>query len=163
MEESTYFQLLAREQAHLERVAWAMLGRRSDVEDAVQEAALAGYIARGQLRDVGAFGAWIRRILVRKCSDLMRVRQATILLPLIDQGVEPPFDPSAREIWTTVHRLPDHLRAVIVMKYLLDLPQQEIADTLGIPLGTVKSRLNAGLERLRRELRESGEVAAHGL
>jgi RNA polymerase sigma factor (sigma-70 family) len=164
LEESTYFDLLAREQPRLERIAWAILGRRADVEDALQEAALAGYLHRDQLRDPGAFGGWLRRILVHACGKILRERQAVVTLPevLPPQGGPPPVaDLAAQEVWDAVARLPDHLRPVIVMKYLLDLGQQEIADALGIPLGTVKSRLGAGLARLRATF--AAEVVEHGL
>lgn len=149
----TYFTLLKAHQGYLERIALAMLGNRADAEDAVQEAALAGYEHFGQLRGgEHAFGAWMRKILLSKCHRILEGRRRSFpvddMLSYVPDTVPGP-DAESSGVWAMVARLSDHLRPVIVMRYLLDMPQQEIADALSIPLGTVKSRLGKGLELLR--------------
>ncbi|HYF91620.1 MAG TPA: sigma-70 family RNA polymerase sigma factor [Symbiobacteriaceae bacterium] len=150
----TYFDLLRRHQGYLERIAFAMLGNRPDAEDALQEAALAGYAAFHQLRGgERAFGAWMRRILIHKCRRILESRRRTFpvddLQAYIPDTVPGP-DAEATALWEMVARLSDHLRPVIVLRYMLDMPQQEIAEALGIPVGTVKSRLGKALELLRQ-------------
>ncbi len=148
-----YFALLRRHQGYLERIALAMLGSRADAEDALQEAALAGYQNLHQLRGgEPAFAAWLRRILIHQCRRILDRRSRTV--PLDDlapylEGSLPGPDPEATALWEMVARLGDHLRPVIVLRYLLDMSQQEVADVLGLPLGTVKSRLGKALSLLR--------------
>lgn len=158
-----YFQLLRAHQGYLERIALAMLGNRPDAEDALQEAALAGYEHFNQLRGgEHAFGAWMRRILVRQCRRVLDSRRRTIpvedLVAYIPDSVPGP-DVEATATWAMVARLSDHLRPVVLLRYMLDMSQQEIADELGIPLGTVKSRLGKALELLRKMEQEQRREA----
>lgn len=149
-----YFQLLRTHQGYLERIALAMLDSRPDAEDALQEAALAGYQHADQLRGgEQAFGAWMRRILIRKCRRILERRRRT--LPVDDLAAYLPDtvpgpDAEATAIWELVAQLSDHLRPVIVLRYMMDMSQMEVAEALGIPLGTVKSRLGKALELLRQ-------------
>lgn len=148
-----YFELLRAHQGYLERVALAMLGNRADAEDALQEAALAGYQHFQELRGgEHAFGAWMRRILIHKCRRVLDARRRSFPVDELNAYLPdtvPGPDPEATALWEMVARLSDHLRPVVVLRYMLDLPQQEIAGTLSIPLGTVKSRLGKALELLR--------------
>lgn len=161
-----YFDSLRAYQGYLERIALAMLGNRADAEDALQEAALAGYQNFHQLRGgEHAFGAWMRRILIHQCRRILDRRQRTI--PMDDlSGVIPESapgpDPDSTAVWEMVARLGDHLRPVVVLRYLLDYTQQEIADELAIPLGTVKSRLGKALALLREMETSERTGQAHG-
>ncbi len=150
-----FMEWLRPHQGYLERVALALLGNRADAEDAVQEAVLDAYRNRHQLRGgQAAFGAWVRRILLNQCRRAIAKRRG--LVPIGDlaenaavQAVPGP-DEEATDLWNMVSRLGEHLRQVIVLHYMLDYSQAEIADYLGIPLGTVKSRLGKALSILRR-------------
>lgn len=145
--------LLQANQGYFERAALALLGNRTDAEDALQEAAYLGLRAFPKLRGgEAAFRPWFRQILLRECLRILKGRGR--LLPMADLADQIPEsvpgpNPAATEAWEAVGRLADHLRTVIVMRYLLDLPQDEIATQLGIPLGTVKSRIGKGLSLLR--------------
>ncbi|MBP2017096.1 RNA polymerase sigma-70 factor (ECF subfamily) [Symbiobacterium terraclitae] len=148
-----YLQLLRAHQGYLERIALAMLGNRADAEDALQETALAGYRHFDQLRDAHAFGAWIRRILIRQCRQILERRQRSVpvddLAAYLPDTVPGP-DAESTAVWGMVARLSDHLRPVVVLRYMLDMSQQEVAEALGIPVGTVKSRLGKALALLRQ-------------
>lgn len=149
-----FFQLLRAHQGYLERIALAMLGNRPDAEDALQEAALAGYQHYDQLRGgEHAFGAWMRRILIRQCRRILESRRRSFpvddLIPYLPDTVPGP-DAESTAAWELVAQLSDHLRPVVVLRYMLDMSQAEIAEELGIPLGTVKSRLGKALELLRK-------------
>lgn len=157
-----YFDLLRRHQGYLERVALAMLGNRADAEDALQEAALAGYLNFGQLRGgEQAFGAWLRRILIRQCGRILAARPQVPLQDLegCAAAAAPGPDPESTALWQMVARLNDLYRPIVVMRYLLDMSQQEIAAALSVPLGTVKSRLAKALELLRQMEVEEGAEA----
>lgn len=158
-----FFATLSAHQGYLERIAWAMLGNRADAEDAMQEAALAGYQAFHQLQGGQyAFGAWMRTILIHKCRRILDARQKTFpvddLASYLPDTVPGP-DPEATALWEMVARLSDHLRPVIVLRYMLDMSQQEVADSLGLPVGTVKSRLGKALALLRKMEDEAGRAA----
>jgi RNA polymerase sigma factor (sigma-70 family) len=159
-----YLSLLQASQGYLERIALAMLGNRADAEDALQEAAYLGLRAYPKFNGgEAAFRPWLRQILVRECLRLLRKRKR--LLPVADLAEHEPEaapgpDPAATEIWEQVGRLAEHLRVVIVMRYLLDLSQEEIATQLQIPLGTVKSRIGKGLALLRTMQAEDAERSA---
>jgi RNA polymerase sigma factor (sigma-70 family) len=162
-----YLPLLQANQGYFERAALAMLGNRADAEDAVQEAAYLGLRAYHQLTGgEAAFRPWFRQILLRECLRILKRRGR--LLPVADLAVHLPEtapgpDPAATEAWEAVGRLADHLRPVIVMRYMLDLSQEEIAAQLGIPLGTVKSRIGKGLALLRTMTLDSERSeSAHG-
>ena len=97
-----FFQLLRAHQGYLERIALAMLGNRPDAEDALQEAALAGYRRFAQLRDEHAFGAWMRRILIRQCRQMLEHRRRSF--PVEDLAARLPDtvpgpDPEATALW----------------------------------------------------------------
>lgn len=159
----TYFDLLRAHQGYLERIALAMLGNRADAEDALQEATLAGYRAFPSLRGgERAFGAWMRKILIHTCRLILDGRRRTFpvddLAPYLPDTAPGP-DSESTALWEMVARLSDHLRPVVVLRYLLDWSQQDIADSLGIPLGTVKSRLGKALELLRKMDLEEGRDA----
>lgn len=166
-----YFQLLRSYQGYLERIALAMVGNRSDAEDALQEAALAGYLHFDELRGgKQAFGPWMRRILVRQALRILERRRRSFpvedLTPYLLESLPGP-DPASTAIWEMVARLGDHLRPVILLRYMLDMSQQEVADELGIPLGTVKSRLGKALALLRsmeaeENLAETAEAEERG-
>jgi RNA polymerase sigma-70 factor (ECF subfamily) len=66
-----------------------------------------------------------------------------------------------RALLAAVSGLPERLRVVVTCRYLLELDEAETAIALGLPRGTVKSRLNRGLARLRDQLAETGREADH--
>ncbi|KJS11900.1 MAG: hypothetical protein VR67_12100 [Peptococcaceae bacterium BRH_c8a] len=103
-----------------------------------------------------AFPAWIRRILVNQSLDTLRINKRTIPvepLHLVEmtsgEGV-----PEERAIWEVVALLDQEHRRVVFMRFLGDLALKDIATELQIPLGTVKSRLNRALKRLKEKLEE---------
>ena len=102
------------------------------------------------------FGPWLHRIVVNRAIDWTRMRAArrevtSATLPEPASNADPEPD-HADELVLALGRLaPDH-RAVIVMRYVEDLSPGEIARALGIPRGTVNSRLRRGLDVLSREL-----------
>ncbi|MEX0630281.1 MAG: RNA polymerase sigma factor [Chloroflexota bacterium] len=142
--------------AHLDasyRLAAAILGDRSEAEDATQDALVVAWRRWSQLRDPSRFEAWFHRILVNTCRDRLRqtVRRRSVDLSGELAG---PSDPTAElddhdQIGRALARLsPDH-RIVVTLRYSLDLPIDEIARRLGIPAGTVSSRLHNALRQMR--------------
>lgn len=103
------------------------------------------------------FGAWFDRILVNGCRDRLRRRNVVRFIPM-DAGIDSvggdPFQTFLERdsLLAGLARLTPDERIVVVLRFWADLPLDAIADRLGWPLGTVKSRLHRALQRLRDTL-----------
>lgn len=160
--EERFFALYRPEAGRLFRTAWAILGNEADASDALQDATIRAYRAFGQLKGgAAAFPAWMRRILVNTCTQILRKRMRVIPVERPeDWGEEQaapdvtlPFD---SEVWEAVRSLDERYRAVVVLRFLNDMQLEDIATALDIPLGTVKSRLHTALKLLRNRLKSAG-------
>jgi RNA polymerase sigma-70 factor (ECF subfamily) len=139
------------------RLASVILGNTIEAEDAVSDAALQAWRSRSRLREPDRFEAWFTRIVVNVCRDRLRVRHRT---PIVEVLPEAPADPAAPddfrepvhlrdELERAFDRLPPDDRIVLTLRFWADLPVGAIGERLGIPSGTVKSRLHHALARLR--------------
>ena len=144
------------------RTAFLMLGQAAEAEDALQEVFLKVYRSLGSYDPrKGAFSTWLYRITANHCINVHRAAEPEPLPIEAAEGdlpVEVALDVDSLE--SALDALSTRLRAVIVLRYYADLSYAEIGEALDLPLGTVKSRLNAALEALRRGLRgPSAEVS----
>lgn len=143
------------------RLARAILGSSQDAEEAVQEAFIHAWRELPRLRDAALWPAWFRRITVRAAID--RGRRRTRVRE-IDLGAhEPPPEPDASatvadrdEVARVLRRLPPDDRALLALRYLVDLEVDDVAAAIGVASGTVKSRLSRLLAKLQSET-EGGE------
>lgn len=157
--------LFNRYKDYVYRVAFYVTRNAAEAEDATQEAfldvlkALPDYDVEGPAR----FETWLYRVTANRCKMRLRRKQ----LPSADwEDVEerlerlphPGDDPPERrvvkqeraaDLWRTVDTLSDEHRMVLVLRYQEDMSYQEIAETLGIALGTVKSRLYNAHRKLK--------------
>lgn len=153
-----FLTLLKREHAKLLRIARALTGSEADARDMLQEATITAYHRFGDLRGgADSFAPWIRRILVNRCRNLLRDRSRLVALDAeVDLGADPQPGPVEQAenslLWDEVMGLEPHHRQVLVLRYLVDLPVDEIAALLRVPSGTVKSRINRALGALRKRL-----------
>ena len=138
------------------RLARAILLDDGEAEDAVQEASLAAWRRQGSLRDPARFDVWFDRILVNQCRDQLRRRKRSVQLAPPPVGFEAVAEPletgTDAELDQALAALDADHRVVVVMRYWQDRTVEDIADRLGIPPGTVKSRLHNALKRLRSNL-----------
>jgi RNA polymerase sigma-70 factor (ECF subfamily) len=126
-------------------------------EDATQEALLRAWRELPRLRDPSRFQAWLRRLLVNACYDEgRRVRSRSEVVLLSDHHPAIPDESSGvidrDRLDRAFRRLPVEQRVVAVLSHVEGLTHDEIAATLGIPLGTVKSRVRYALAGLRSSL-----------
>jgi RNA polymerase sigma factor (sigma-70 family) len=160
---ASYEQLVERYQAAAHRTAFA-LGAGDDTADVVQEAFVKAYLALGLFRVAEPFRPWLLRIVVNEARNRWRwhARHRTVPLPLVGEQLSssaPTPEQVAEEheairsLRDALVDLPRHQRDVITCRYLLDLTEDETAQVLGIPRGTVKSRLSRGLAALQAVLR----------
>src|SRR5262245_16830408 len=134
-------------------------------EDAVQDAFVRAWRDLWGLRDPGAFDAWLHRLLVRSCADLQRRTWKTRLDVAVDT-IDPPAgadqisqlaDRDALD--RAFERLTFEQRAVVVLTHFAGLTGPEVAQILGIPVGTVASRLYYALRLMRAEIAPPSELA----
>jgi len=150
--------LAARWHPRLLRHARRLTGDLEGAREAVQEAWLA--IARGlrRLQDPARFGAWALRITGRRCADWIgrrrRARHLTTGLEAADRALVPADESGDRlaRVRDLLQRLEPEQRALMAMFYVEGFSVAEIATALGVPAGTVKSRLYHARERLRASL-----------
>ena len=142
----------------LHAVAHRILRDLDLAEDATQQALLSIWRDLPQLRDPARFDAWSYRLLVRACyAEGRRSHQWTPNMRLL-----PANEPTQADGTNTVHdrdqlerafrRLSIDHRAVVVLHHYLDLPLDRIAEALGLPTGTVRSRLHYAMRGLRAAL-----------
>jgi RNA polymerase sigma factor (sigma-70 family) len=142
----------------LHAVAHRILRDTDLAEDATQQALLAIWQDLPQLRDAARFDAWSYRLLVRACyAEGRRTRQWTPNMRLFAsdeprqaEGTSAVVDRDQLE--RGFRRLSIDHRAVVVLHHYLDLPLNEVAETLGVPAGTVRSRLHHAMRGLRAAL-----------
>lgn len=143
------------------RVAYGVLRHREDAEDVAQEALARAYRDFKQLRDRERFRAWLVRISWRLALDHRRGgkrrerrEQVVAADPVSGSGVEETT--AANEfrarLWRAIDALPEKLRAVVVLAGIEGHDTHEVALLLGLPDGTVKSRLHAARRRLAEVL-----------
>jgi RNA polymerase sigma-70 factor (ECF subfamily) len=137
--------------------SYATLGDFDLAQDAAQEAFISAHQSIGDLREPRAFPAWLRRIVLSQCIRMTR-RVAPELRPLDEDDAQTATDDPARVyddqalhegVRQAVRALPDHERSVTELFYLGGYSQQEIAESLELPLTTVKKRLQYARERLK--------------
>src|SRR5262245_10788571 len=127
-------------------------------QDAVQTAFVSAWRQIGDLRDPERFEPWLHRILTRACyAEARSHRRFTAQIKNLSFDDELVADHAASvmerdEVERAFHRLTVEQRAVLVFHYYLDLPISEVADRLGLPLGTAKSRLHNAMTAFRASL-----------
>lgn len=135
------------------RLAFGMLHDREAAEDAVQEAAVRSWRKLGNLQQGMPMRPWFLAIVANQCRTVTRGRWWSVLR--LDSSVEshgPGFEERVvrgADVRAALRRLPIEQREVLVLRYYLDLPLEEVASITGVPVGTVKSRINRGLAAMR--------------
>lgn len=135
-------------------IAYSILKNQADTEDAVGNAIQKAYEHLEQLKNHHKFKAWM--ITITK-NEALQIKRKRLELPGDDQVLgmlEPVYD-HHNELWDVIQELPEEYRIVIVMFYYSELSIRDIAKTLGIPVGTVKSRLSRGREMLKKAIGET--------
>lgn len=155
--EETLTSFLIETQARSYRLAYSILQNREEALDAVQTAVCRALERQDSLRNAGALGTWFTRILVNACNDTLRQRSRIIPFPEegLELGQEDP-ELSDDSLARRVDALPVEMGTVIRLRFYEELTLKEISEITGQNVNTVKSRLYAGLKRLRVAM--EGEV-----
>jgi RNA polymerase sigma-70 factor (sigma-E family) len=149
---------LQARQARLLRTAYLLTGDQHQAEDLLQTSLAKLYLAWDKVRDRGSVDGYVRRIMVNENNSLWRrgwkkreyptdltAPGATDTTPVHDR-----YDEGlGAAVWQAVQTLPRKARAVVVLRYYEQLTEAEVADVLGISVGTVKSQTSRALATLR--------------
>jgi RNA polymerase sigma-70 factor (ECF subfamily) len=152
------FEVLAKGSAdHLFAIARLILRDVDLAQDAVQEALIRSWRGLPSLRDPERFDAWLHRLLVNCCTDQARSRQRLAAnVRVIDDELPGPdgsgLVADRDQLERGFRRLRIEQRTLVVLRYYVGLSLPELAATLSLPLGTVKSRLHYAMETLRAAL-----------
>lgn len=135
------------------RLAFGMLHDREAAEDAVQEAAMRAWRKLTNLRPDTPMRPWFLAIVGNQCRTTLRGRWWSVLrLEGTLGSTSAPFEDSlvrGHAVRAALRKLPVDQREVLVLHYYLDLPLHEVAAIAGIPVGTVKSRMNRGIAAMK--------------
>jgi RNA polymerase sigma factor (sigma-70 family) len=143
------------------RTAYVLAGNSADAEEAAQDGFVKAWRALGRFRDGAPFRPWLLQIVANEARNRRRSagRRAHLALraatehPSGDAAPSPEaalLSTEQREgLLAAVNELPEDQRSVITLRYFVGLSEQEVAETLDLPTGTVKSRTSRALERLR--------------
>jgi RNA polymerase sigma-70 factor (ECF subfamily) len=168
----SFNELILRWERPIYALAYRTIGREEEARDVCQETFLRAFRALPAFRGQAKFSSWLYRIALNLCRDWLRRERRT---PIVQtpEGVDllelaAAAEPAAESIEDVVARkdltrtveramarLPEQQRTAIILKEYHGLTFQEIADLVGCPLSTVKTRLYQGLTVLRRELTKS--------
>ncbi len=155
--EDTLTQYLVENQSGFYRLAYSVLKNPDEALDAVQTAVCHALERQGSLRNTGAVRPWFYRILMNTCHDILRQRARTVPFPEDLELFQEDREPSDGILGRRVDALPPEMGTVIRLRFYEELTLREISQITGQNLSTVKSRLYAGLKKLRIAL-EGAEV-----
>ena len=139
---------------------YPVTGDLHEAEEVVQEAFARASVHWPRLRDYDVPEAWVRRVAMNLAADRGRrlQRQARALLRAGPPPAVPPASADALALAEALRALPMHQRQAIVLHHLVDLPVEQVATTLDVPTGTVKSWLARGRRTLAAKLGDPEEV-----
>jgi RNA polymerase sigma factor (sigma-70 family) len=152
------------------RTAYYMLGNEQDALDAAQDALIRIYTKIESYEQKAKFQTWVQRIVTNICIDKLRRKKQTVSIEEhemvfraqdnIEEEIERVY--LASDIQRAINLLPDAHRTVVVLRYLQDFSYNEIAQSLDLPLNTVKSYLFRARQQLQTLLKDNQEGGVRG-
>jgi RNA polymerase sigma-70 factor (ECF subfamily) len=161
--------LVARHGTRVYNVCLRVLGDPDEAADAAQDTFVTALRKLHTFRGDAAFTTWLHRVAVNTCYDSLRSKRRRPLLHVVrdeDHDRPEPAIPSpdhaddvalSLDVAKALAAVPEEFRVAVVLADVQDLPYDEIARVLGVPVGTVKSRVFRGRAALGRALRAAGE------
>lgn len=175
-------EIVARYEKKVYGLAFRMLRNHEDASDAAQEAFLKIYRSLASFKGSSKFSTWVYRITTNVCLDMLRQRKKRSAYSLddplqLDDGevlremAADCGDPDERlykkelmaALSKAIGELPDEQRFVVVLRDIYGLSYGEISKALGVPLGTVKSRLNRARNAIQDTMQKYKELLPHAM
>ncbi len=141
--------LVSKHRMRLIRVAANILRDRNEAEDVAQEAFLKAFRELGKLREDKAFSGFLYRICVRLCMDRLRSRKPEGEVQERGEGGTDIRVETKILVEKLLAELSPELRMTLVLREMEQFSYEEVADYMGVPVGTVRSRLHTARERFR--------------
>jgi RNA polymerase sigma-70 factor (sigma-E family) len=134
------------------RIAMRLVGNGAEADDVAAEALARAYARWPKVRDLDYRDAWVMRVTANVALDVLRRARRPLPLPTVSD-----FDPADAAITRialaqALRRLPRRQRDVVVLRYLADLSEADVAESLGVSAGTVKQHAHRAVDALRRAL-----------
>lgn len=148
MNDDEYMRRVRAIEGRLFRVAQAMLWRQADSVDAVQEAVFRGWMKKDRLADSDRLEAWLTRILVNQCRDMLRRRRREPV-PLVAEISREDRLCEDLQLRQALKALPEKYRLPLILHHLQGWPVGDVAQMLGIPKALAVSRLHQARKALR--------------
>lgn len=169
---SAFNRLMEQHERRMYAVALRMCQNREDAQDCLQEAMLRIYRSIGSFKFQSSFSTWAYRITMNTCLDELRRKknkQNASLDSLLEVGFSPSDGINApeqqaiqsdlrRTLHNAIGELPEDMRSAIVLRDLQGMAYEEIAQALDVNVGTIKSRISRGREKLREKLKNFAEL-----
>ena len=169
-DEQAYVELVNRYRDRLMNFVFQFLGDMEQSEDVVQDTMLKLFEKKHYYREIAKFSTWIYTIARNLANTELRKRKrrkVTVLsqmtrdereyeLPAIqpETGQEVQNEYAAKRIQIAIHALPEHFKTVIILRDIQELSYDDISSIVGVPLGTVKSRINRARLQLQADLKD---------
>lgn len=141
------------------KTAFYFMGNEHDAKDAAQEALMKVYTKLNTFQEKSQFTTWVQRITTNVCMDKFRKNKnefsfdsTEIILPdnlNIEKKIENKV--MVEELIVLIYRLPEKIKAVMILRHFHEFSYQEISDVLNLPLNTVKSYLFRGRDQLQKD------------
>jgi RNA polymerase sigma-70 factor, ECF subfamily len=167
-DESSFRTLVQRHKDKIRNIIYLILNSTDTVDDITQDVLITTYKNLKTFRFESQFSTWLYRITVNKCKDhLRKVKIRSIFAPIKDGEVEPVYSSSTENkdiseiVNSAISKLPEKLRVPLVLKDIEGFSYQEIAETIGCEIGTVKSRIFRAREGLKEILKPFEEELLH--
>ncbi|MEO3829656.1 SigE family RNA polymerase sigma factor [Actinomadura sp. B10D3] len=162
----TYEEFVATRAQALLRYGYVLTGNAHDAADLLQEGLIRLRGAWGRVANKSDPEGYVRRIMARQHISAWRRRRRERLVRSVPEGRydDPGLDRAEHDprLWEALTALPQRQRAVLVLRYYEDLSDEEIAETLGISRGTVRSQAARALDKLRADWRPAAASTAGG-
>ncbi len=160
-EKEQFIQNINENRLKMYKTAFAILKNEDDANDAIQDALYSAYKNYENLKEKAYFTTWIIRILINKCYDIInKNKKVAYIDDSITEnttGVEDSYEVESSLEWV-LKQIDKDLKEIVVLYYYDELSVTEISNILGIPQGTVKSRLSRAREQIGKIMKkEEGE------
>ena len=162
MDKDLFLQKVLDAEETLFHVSFSILHNEQDCADAVQEAILKAYDSRDSLRDENLFQTWLVRIVINECYAILRKTRRFSpyeeTYSASGESIEKIVKEEYLDLYAAISKLEEKQRLCVVLYYFEDYTIEQIAQTLQLPSGTVKSRLSRARQALKGLLEEQEEA-----
>ncbi len=162
-------QLLKQIEGSIYTTAFYFMGNEHDAKDVTQEALLKVYTKLDTFQEKATFRTWVQRITTNICIDKFRRNKTDVSIEGLEMVLtdysnieeEVVNKEMMEELMEQISLLPEKIKSVMIFRYIHEFSYQEIANTLDIPINTVKSYLFRGRDQIQRKMKIAGQGGVH--